>query len=396
MTAPSQSYAVPYANFPLKVSGLVEELTMAFRSVLASGRYIMGPALSSFEEEYARYCQTKYAVGVSDGTSALYLVLRYLGLKSADEVLTVPNSFVASTAAIALAGAQPVYVDICNDLNMDPDDIESRITSRTRAIVPVHLTGRPAKMDQIMKIASRHNLVVIEDAAQAAGATLCNKPAGSWGLAGCFSFHPMKTLHAFGDGGMVTTNDKRLCDYLMVARNHGLRSRNQCEFWSHNSRLDELQAALLRVLLPKLGSWVQERRRLASIYNEALCDVAQVPWEGSDEQCAYHTYVIQIDRRDELADYLTQNGVEALIHYPTPLHLQPAASQFGYAAEDFPATMAASSRILSLPLFPEMTRAQQDTVIGLIQRFCEGRIPSTRRAGRLDTFTSPKRAALVA
>jgi dTDP-4-amino-4,6-dideoxygalactose transaminase len=396
MKPPTKQYAVPYTNLPLKLTGLVRELTAVFQSVITSGQYVMGPALSAFEQEFADYCQTKYAVGVSDGTSALYLVLRYLGLKEHDEVLTVPNSFVATSASIALAGGRPVYVDIGVDLNIDPDDIEKRITPRSRAILPVHLTGRPARMDRIVEIARRYNLVVIEDAAQAVGAALGNKPVGNWGFAGCFSFHPMKNLHAFGDGGMVTTNDDQLYDYLKIARNHGLRSRNQCNFWSHNARLDELQAALLHVMLRELDGWSQERRRLAELYNEALCDVADVPWEGPEETSVYHTYVIQVDQRDHLYDHLLQNGVEALIHYPTPLHLQPAAADLGYKSTDFPATMAASSRIISLPLFPGMTKAQQSLVIRLIRGFYKkapsGAQRTDRSATRIDRRKKVERA----
>ena len=363
------AFTVPYSALAAEASSVKVELMRAVEKVLDSGRYILGPEVAAFEKEFAAYCQTDHASGIANGTCALHLVLRGIGLLPGDEVITVPNSFVASASSIALAGAIPVFVDIGDDGNIDPQCIEAAITPRTRAIVPVHLTGRPAKMKEIMAIARRHDLFVLEDAAQAVGATLDGKRVGSWGDAACFSLHPLKNLHAFGDGGMVTSSDAALLGQLAKSRNHGLVNREQCDFWSYNCRLDEMQAAMLRVQLTHLDDWTRTRRELALRYNELLRPHVDVPDEGPGEYCVYQTYVIRSERRDELKRYLNDNGVEALIHYATPIHLQPAASTLGYVAEDFPKTMAHVARILSLPLYPTMTHAQQDRVVELVARY---------------------------
>ncbi|OFW26698.1 MAG: hypothetical protein A3H27_13180 [Acidobacteria bacterium RIFCSPLOWO2_02_FULL_59_13] len=363
------SYTVPYSALATEASLVKTELVRAVENVLDSGRYILGPEVAAFESEFAKYCQTKFAAGISNGTSALHLVLRGIGLDDGDEVITVPNSFVASASSIALAGAKPVFVDICDDGNMDPQRLEDAITKRTRAIVPVHLTGRPAKMTDILEIARRRNLFVLEDAAQAVGASLDGKRVGSWGDAACFSLHPLKNLHAFGDGGMVTSQDQDLMARLAKARNHGLANREQCDFWSFNSRLDEMQAAMLRVQLRHLDAWTETRRSLALRYNDLLRPYVAVPDEGPGERCVFQTYVVKADRRDELRQYLNERGVEALIHYATPIHLQPAAKGLGYSASDFPETMRHVGKIMSLPLYPTLTHTQQDRVIEIISSF---------------------------
>jgi dTDP-4-amino-4,6-dideoxygalactose transaminase len=362
-------YSVPYTALGQITPELKKSLTEAFESVLDGGQYILGQHVSSFENEFARHCGTKFAVGVASGTCSLHLVLREIGLNQGDEVITAPNSFVASASTIALAGARPVFVDIRPDLNIDPNLIEAAVTPRTKAIIPVHLTGRPAPMAEIMEIAERRNLFVLEDAAQAIDAKLQDRPVGSWGHAACFSLHPLKNLHAIGDGGMMTTDDQSLCARMVQARNHGLSSRDQCDFWSFNCRLDEVQAALLRVQLKQLDRSTEERRRLAFRYNALLAPYVAVPAEGPGEYCVYQTYMVQAERRDELQRHLNENGVQALVHYPTPLHLQPAARYLGYTANDFPVTMAASARILSLPLYPGLSLNQQDRVVELIAEF---------------------------
>lgn len=363
------SYTVPYSALATEASLVKTELMRAVENVLDSGRYILGPEVVTFEREFAEYCQTKFAAGVSNGTSALHLVLRGIGLNEGDEVITVPNSFVASASCIVLAGAKPVFVDICGDGNMDPQRLEDAITHRTRAIVPVHLTGRPARMNDILDVARRRDLFVLEDAAQAIGASLDGKRVGSWGHAACFSLHPLKNLHAFGDGGMVTSHDPDLVARLAKARNHGLANREQCDFWSFNSRLDEMQAAMLRVQLRHLDAWTETRRSLALRYNDLLRPYVEVPDEGVGERCVFQTYVIKAEKRDELKQYLNEHGVEALIHYATPIHLQPAANDLGYTASDFPRTMQHVGKIMSLPLYPTLTHAQQDRVIELISFF---------------------------
>jgi dTDP-4-amino-4,6-dideoxygalactose transaminase len=362
-------YAVPYSALPYQVAEIKEELLKAVEGVLDSGRYILGNEVAAFEREFAAYCQTPLAVGVANGTDALHLVLRMLALKADEEVITVPNSFVATAAAVALAGGRAVFVDIAPDLNIDPERIEAAVTPRTRAILPVHLTGRPARMQPILDIARRHNLFVLEDAAQAVGASLDGRRVGGWGNAAAFSLHPLKNLHAYGDAGIVTSRDSAVIDHLRKSRNHGLRSRDACEFWSFNSRLDELQAAMLRVQIRYLERRTQERRRLALRYHHLLRPFVRVPEEGAGELCVFQTYVVQAENRDDLKRYLSEHGVEALVHYPTPLHLQAAAARWGYTAIDFPAAMHAASRILSLPLYPGLTHTQQDRVVELMEAF---------------------------
>jgi len=363
------TYTIPYTALAAEASLEKKELMRAVETVLDSGRYVLGPEVKAFEQEFADHCQTEFAIGVASGTCALHLVLRSLGLNEGEEVITAPNSFIASASTIALAGAKPVFVDICKDGNLDPAKLEDAINDRTRGIVPVHLTGRPARMADILEIAGRHDLFVLEDAAQSLGASLDGKRVGSWGNAACFSLHPLKNLHAFGDGGMVTSRNPDLIAHLSKSRNHGLADREQCDFWGFNCRLDEMQAAMLRVQLRRLDDWTATRRTLALRYNDLLRPFVDVPDEGPGEHCVFQTYVIKAERRDELRIFLNENGVEALVHYATPIHLQPAAAELGYTAADFPETMDHVGKILSLPLYPMLTHSQQDRVAELISSF---------------------------
>lgn len=364
-----KTFTVPYAALGHEASWVKEEMSRAFDSVIDGGHYVLGPEVASFEREFAAYCQTRYAVGVSNGTSALLLTLKALGLKEGDEVITAPNSFIASASSIALAGGRPVFADIRPDGNIDPQQIEAAITPRTRALMPVHLTGRLARMPEILTIAKRHRLMVLEDSAQAVGAKLDGKAAGSWGDAAGFSLHPLKNLRVFGDGGMVTTQNEEVAERIKISRSHGLVTRERCDGWSLNARLDELQAALASIQLRHLNEWTEKRRILAFRYNRLLKPYVQVPEEGIGEYHVYQTYVVQAERRDQLLTFLRENGVEALIHYATPIHLQPAARSLGYSAGDFPNTMRYVGRILSLPLYPSMTQGQQDHVVELIADF---------------------------
>lgn len=366
------AFKVPFVALSQATKEIKKELMAAVEEVLDSGMYVLGPEVSELEIEFAKLCDAKFAAGISNGTCVLHLVLRQFGLGEGDEVITVPNSFIATASTIALVGAKPVFIDITPDLNMDPDQIEEAITPHTKAIVPVHLTGRPAKMQKILEIAKRHNLFVLEDAAQAIGTKLDGKSVGSWGDAACFSLHPLKNIHVFGDGGMMTTNDPELMDRMLMARNHGLANRDRCEFWSFNCRLDEIQAAMFMVQMSKLAGWNEERRRLAWRYNERLGEYVDVPQEEAGQYCTFQTYMIQADRRDDLQEHLANDGVQAMVHYPTPIHLQPAAEDLGYTAEDFPVTMRAAGRILSLPIYPGITDEQQDTVIRSITAFYKG------------------------
>ena len=368
-SANAPSFSVPYTALGRQVAPLKAELLAAVESVIDGGRYILGPNVSAFEQEFAVYCGTQFSRGISNGTSALHLVLRGLGLKAGDEVITAPNSFLASASSIALAGGRPVFADVGADMNIDPDRLEAAVTPRTRAIIPVHLTGRPARMREIMEIAGRRGLFVLEDAAQAVGASLNGRRVGSWGHAGAFSLHPLKNLFAFGDAGMVTSNDESLVARVSLARNHGLRNRDTCEFWSFNSRLDEMHGAMLRVQLRHLEAWTEGRRLLARRYNELLRPYVVVPDEGPGERHVYQTYMIRAERRDDLRQFLVGRGVEALVHYATPIHLQPAARDLGYTAGDFPVCQQVVDRILSLPLYPGLTETQQDHVVESIALF---------------------------
>lgn len=364
---------VPYTALARQAASIKRELMAAVEGVIDGGRYILGPEVAAFEQEFAELCGARFAVGLSNGTCSLHLVFRALGIGAGDEIITAPNSFLASAATVALVGARPVFVDVRDDMNIDPERLEAAITPRTRAIVPVHLTGRPARMPEVMDIARRHNLKVVEDAAQAVGAKLDDRTVGSWGDAACFSLHPLKNLHAYGDAGMMTSNDESLIAQMKLQRNHGLKTRELCEFWSYNCRLDEIHAAMLRVQMTQLHQWTEERRRLARRYNDALRRWVQVPDEGPGEYCVYQTYMIQADRRDELKAFLNANGVETLVHYATPIHLQPAARDLGYTVADFPVTKRIVDSILSLPLYPGLSELQQDLVVDMVGRFYNSR-----------------------
>lgn len=362
---------VPYIDLAVRDEGLKSELLEAVDRVLSHGGYILGDEVEAFEAEFAAYCGTRYAVGVANGTDAIVLTLKALGVGEGDEVITVPNSFLASASAIAMAGARPVFVDVGDDYNLDPNLLEQAITPHTRAILPVHLTGRPADMSPILEVADGHGIPVVEDAAQTVGASYRGQRAGSIGIAGCFSFHPLKNLNAAGDGGMVTTDDDGIYQYLLKARNHGLRNRDECDFWSLNSRLDAIQAAMLRVKMKLLDGWTEARRGNAAFYQEHLAGLVQFPDDASDVYSVYHTFVAQSERRDSLRSYLDDIGIETKIHYPVPIHLQKAARYLGYGEGDFPMTEQQATRILTLPVYPELSPEQRDAVVAGIRDFYE-------------------------
>jgi dTDP-4-amino-4,6-dideoxygalactose transaminase len=362
------SFSVPYTDLANETAALIEPLREAFERVVLSGRYLLGPELAAFEAQLAAVCGARHALGTSSGTAALEMTLRALDLPPGAEVVTVPNSFVATAAAIALAGANPVFADIGEDGNMDPASLEAALTPRTRVVLPVHLAGRPAKMREILRIAEKRGLVVVEDAAQSVGAKLDGQPVGSFGHAACFSLNPLKNLYAYGDGGAVTTSDPALAKKLAQARSHGLADRERCDFFSQNCRLDELQAALVRVQLSRLPAKTEARRALAQRYNELLAPYGEVPLEGPGEHCVYQTYVFKCERRDALQEHLRANGVEAIVHYRTLIPEQPAARGLGEVRAT-PRARRHADRILSLPLYPGLTRAQQDRVVSLVGGF---------------------------
>jgi dTDP-4-amino-4,6-dideoxygalactose transaminase len=354
---------VPYINLGLQNRLIKEEMLEVVSGLLDSGQFILGEDLLKFESSFAHLCGTKYAIGVANGTDALFLSMKVMGIQPGDEVITAPNSYLASASSIYLAGATPVFADVREDFNIDPEQIRKVISPKTKAIIPVHLTGRPADIDAILAIAKEHHLAVIEDCAQAVGAEYKGKPVGSFGNLGCFSLHPLKNLSACGDGGVITTNNEDLFQKLLKARNHGLRSRDECEFWSYNSRLDNLHAAMLNIKLNKLSAWTARRREIASYYYERLSGLDLIiPKDKPYEKAVYHTFIIQTVRRNELKDFLSEKGIDTKIHYPIPIHLQDAAKYLGYGKGDFPVTENQTETILSLPVFPELTNEQIDYV----------------------------------
>ena len=365
---------VPYINLAAQHIPIMSELLAEVESVLKTGQFILGKTVADFEKKFAEICGANFAIGVANGTDALVLALKVAGIKAGDEVITAPNSFLASASSIALAGAIPVFADVRDDFNIDPEQIKKLIGPKTKAIMPVHLTGRPADMDAIMDIANAHNLIVIEDAAQAVGASYGNKKVGSIGHLACFSLHPLKNLSAAGDGGVITTNNKLYYDKLMIMRNHGLKNRDECVYWSLNSRLDAMQAALLNVKLKYLANWTDRRRNLAAIYQDRIKDLVKVPMDSNKEKAVYHTFIIQTEFRDELQEYLLAKDIESKVHYPIPIHFQEAAKQLAYQKGDFPVTEAQVGKILSLPVYPELSDEQVHYVCDTIIEFFKNKI----------------------
>lgn len=366
---------VPYVDFPGQYAAQRRPLLRALDRVLARGEYILGREVVAFESGLARLCGVRHAVAVGNGTDALFLTLKALGIGPGDEVITAPNSFVASAASVALLGAKPVFVDVGPDQLMDPRRLEGAVTRRTKAVMPVHLTGKCCDMDAVNAVARRRGLLVIEDAAQAIGAGYHGRRAGSLGRAACFSFHPLKNLNAAGDAGAVTTDDARLAEKLRLLRNHGLKSRDEVLFWGHNSRLDALEAAILNLRLKELSAVAARRRRNAELYRRGLADltgVVQCPQDAPGCRDVYHLFVIQCDRRDELQAFLSKKGVATAVHYPTPIHLQPCCADLGYRRGDFPEAERQSRRILSLPVHQHLTDAQLVYVIRGIRGFYGG------------------------
>lgn len=362
---------IPYVNLAAQHAPLKERLIEAVSGVIDRGQFILGQEVTEFERRFAALCQVRYAVGVNSGTDALVLALRAIGIGPGDEVITPPNSFVATASCVAALGARPVFVDVGEDYNIDPALLERAITPRTRAILPVHLTGRPAAMEPVLEVAKAHGLHVVEDTAQAVCAEYKGRRVGSLGTVGCFSLHPLKTLNACGDGGVLTTNDAGLYERFQILRNGGLRTRNDCVAWGYNTRLDTLQAAMLLVKLDYVEEWTEKRRENARLYHQLLADIAEVhpPVDRPYERAVYHTYVIQAERRDALQLYLARRGIGTSIHYPTPIHLQPAAAHLGYGPGSFPVAERLADRILSLPVYPELTRHEIEYVADCVRSY---------------------------
>jgi dTDP-4-amino-4,6-dideoxygalactose transaminase len=362
---------IPFVNITAQHKPIKDEILTAISKVIDHSQFILGDEVAEFERQFAELCGVRYAIGVNSGTDALILALKSVGIGPGDEVITVPNSFITSTSCIMFLGATPVFVDVRDDYNIDPSKIEQAITQRTRAIIPVHLTGRPSDMDKILKISKSYNLFVIEDCAQAVTSEYKGRRVGSFGDIGCFSLHPLKTLNACGDGGMLTTNNEELYEKLKLLRNNGLKTRDECEMWSDNSRLDTLQAAILLVKLKYLEKWTEKRRSNAHFYQKHLANLSQVkvPFDKPYERAVYHTFVIQAEQRDLLKSHLAKCGISTNIHYPIPIHLQKAASVLGYKLGSFPVTEELSKNILSLPVYPELKEDELEYVVKCIYQF---------------------------
>lgn len=364
---------IPILDLKVQYEALREEIADALQNVLDSGQFVLGPDVRALEVEVAEYCGCAYGVGLASGTDALRLSLAALDIGSSDEVITTPFTFVATANTISHSGATPVFVDIDpQTFDIDPAAIAGAVTPRTRAVVPVHLYGQPADMDAILAIAEQRGLHVIEDAAQAIGAEYKGRRAGSIGNCGCLSFYPTKNLGAYGDAGMVVTNDAALAEKLDVLRRQGGKTKYFHEVLGFNSRLDTMQAAILRVKLRYLDAWQEQRRAAACRYDELLAASGApvtVPYARPDVRHVYHQYTIRAPKRDELAAFLKEWGVDTMIYYPLPLHLQGLYASLGMGEGSLPVAEAAGRQVLSLPMFPELTAEQQQEVVRAIAAF---------------------------
>ncbi|MFC1522195.1 DegT/DnrJ/EryC1/StrS family aminotransferase [Elusimicrobiota bacterium] len=349
-----------------------EAILNRIKQLLKKGDFTLGNAVEEFEKGFAQLHKVRFAIGVNSGTDALFLALKALGIGSGDEVISAPNSFIATTGAIVMSGAKPVFVDANDEYLLDPNLIEKAITPKTKAIMPVHLTGNAADMEKILAIAKKHNLRVVEDAAQAVSAAIDGKPVGGFGDAAGFSLHPLKNLNVWGDGGMITTNSEDLARSLRLLRNHGLKTRDEIQIFGINSRLDTLQAIVGNHILNELKPITEARIRNAAIYDKAFSKLSQfikIPPRKPNVRQVYHTYVIQVQDRDKLHKYLLDNGVDTKIHYPIPIHLQEAAKHLGYKKGAFPVTEKQTDEILTLPVHQAVTQEKIAYVIECVEKF---------------------------
>jgi dTDP-4-amino-4,6-dideoxygalactose transaminase len=383
---------VPFVDLTAQYHSIATEIGEVTAKVMEEADFILGRDVSLFEEEFASFCGVKYGVGVDSGTSALELALRAYDIGPGDEVITAANTFIATALAISHAGAKPVLVDVDpSTCIIDVAGIARAITPRTKAILPVHLYGQPAQMSPIRQLAEKLGLVLIEDACQAHGARYGGKRAGSLGHAAAFSFYPGKNLGAYGDGGMVVTNDRDIAERLQMLRNYGQKEKYHHQFRGYNRRLDTLQAAVLRVKLKHLDRWNDARRQNARLYQQFLDGTGvATPVEAGGTDSVWHLYVIETEHRDLLREYLISKGISVGIHYPVPIHLQPAYQDLGYKQGDFPVTEAAARRILSLPMYPELRSEQIEYISGTIRAFMSaspsGTVPVSDRASTASCF----------
>jgi len=369
-------YKVPFVNPSKHYELLKEEILNSIDDVLSRGDLVLRRDVEEFERNIASFVGTKYAIGLNSGTDALFFALEAAGIRQNDEVITVAHTFVASVSAIVHCGAKPILIDVGEDFTIDANKIEEKISSKTKAIIPVHLNGRCCDMEKLMTIAKKHNLIVIEDAAQALGAKFKTKEgkwkiAGSFGLAGAFSFYPFKVLGAFGDGGIMATSDENIAEKVRLLRDHGQKTKTELACYGWNSRLDNLQAAILNVKFKHLSEWIKRRREIAGIYNKGLSGISGIelpPSPDSDLRRfdVYQNYVLRVLKRDELAMYLKERGVETLIKDPIALHHHPA---LGLSNFRLPYTEQLAEEVISLPIYPELTKGEIKYVIDCIRKF---------------------------
>lgn len=368
--------SLPLLDLKAQYRSIREDVQEAVSRVLESGQYIMGPEVKAFEQEVADFCGVKHAIGVGNGTDALLLALDAKGIGAGDEVITTPFTFFATAEVVSQLGATPVFVDIDPETyNIDVEQIRQNINKKTKAIIPVHIFGQPANMDEIMSLAEEHDLFVLEDAAQAMGAEYQGKKIGSWGHAATFSFFPTKNLGGYGDGGMIVTNDDELAAQIRILRVHGSYPKKYYHnVLGYNSRLDELQAAVLRVKLRHLNTWNDQRREKARMYNERLQNLPiKIPVEAPLRRHIYHLYIVNSIERDELMQYLKDHGVSTGVYYPLPLHMQEVYQDLEYQEGSIPHAESAAKKTFALPLFPELIEKQVDQVASLITQFYENR-----------------------
>jgi len=359
---PFVNLAAAFQNDALAISKCIEEIGN-------SGQYILGANVSRFEKEFAGYIGTKYAIGVANGSDALFLIMKALGIGPGDEVITQPNSFIASAWTIVATGATPVFCEVDQTLGMDPDHLSQLITSKTKAVMPVHLTGNPVRIDKIQAVLSGTDINIIEDAAQAVGAKFNGQRVGSFGIAAMFSLHPLKNLGVLGDGGVITTDNEDLYTKVMKLRNHGLIDRDHCEIWGYNSRLDEIQAAVASIRLNNLEANTAKVRSIAAQYSSELNGLVAIPQSYKESEPVFHNFIVHCEDRDDLQAHLHSHGIETKIHYPVPIHLQDCAKPLGYGVGSFPICEKQSKYSLSLPIYPEMTQIQISQVIESIKSY---------------------------
>ncbi|MCX8065425.1 MAG: DegT/DnrJ/EryC1/StrS family aminotransferase [Candidatus Hydrogenedentes bacterium] len=363
---------VPFVNLKAQYSTIKKEILQAIEEVLEANQFRGGKWVAKFEEAMSRFIGCGYAVGVGSGTDALVLALKAIGIREGDEVVTTPYSFIATASSIVLAGGKPVFADIePHTYTLSPQEAESKITNKTKAIMPVHLFGQCADMQSFLNIAQKHSVKLIEDSAQAIGASLNGIKAGNWGSASAFSFYPTKNLGAMGEGGMVTTNDPNIYEKLLLLRCHGSKVPYEHELIGYNSHLDTIQSAVLSIKLKYLENWNEERRKIAKYYTEKMKDLREIitPVEREGSVCVYHQYVIRIKNRDEARKYLQEKGIGTAVFYPNPIHKQKAFNPYIEEKDRFPESEKLAQESLALPIYPELTTKQLDYVVNCIKDF---------------------------